>query len=732
LGGEKKDHRAKVVAFFPEFDDDVVLLQLTDGSVPLGPERMPVLGVAEKSQGNGFRSYGYRRLEAYIAGWAHGTIEGLVEPPLKRKLQGDSLQLESDQINRGMSGSAILDIDRNLVVGIVSETWFPDRTGKDSGTGWAVDSRVLSLAPLGLPVQDAPLDLKPAPEPKYDKKEAEAAVLIKEKYSWHYAPAVLQEWIGRDDLLKHITEDWNDPKKHVTGLIGFGGEGKSSLARKWVDSLISPLPVGEGSGVRSKPDGLFWWCFYENRSVDEFLKAALKYMSGGRIDPRAVPSSNLKAQIIGAMLGTGKYLFVLDGLEVMQHQEGDQYGLLQSNDLRDLLTFFARPDNQSFCLITSRAPLLDLMDYTTYTHRDVERLSKEDGRALLRRLGVKGSDAELDKVVADWDGHALTLSILAAYLAEKYNGDIKHLADIPLPTADESRYERVHRVLRRYDEHLTNEEREFLKLFSVFRLPVHETAFEKVFEPLLKSLDKDEMQKLVSRLANYRIIRHDEQENSYTTHPLIRDHYFALFTKGDPSQEKVAHEHIKDYYLSLAGDENKQYPTLDDLKPIIEVVHHACQAEAYNEAHEIRRDRVDRGAKFTLTHQLGAYESELAMMQEFFPNRDFTQEPQATDQNYSCWILNMVGGCLMLLGRLREAVPFYERAAKGYLEGQYWSNASVTYQNLAELHAQLCTLKAGAETARQALDLARKAENNRSASLSLAYFGYAHYLLNVR
>jgi hypothetical protein len=193
------------------------------------------------------------------------------------------------------------------------------------------------------------------------------------------------------------------------------------------------------------------------------------------------------------MLGAGRYLFVLDGLEVLQHQEGDQYGLLQSNDLRDLLTYFARPDNQSFCLITSRAPLLELMEYTTYTHRDVDRLSQADGIALLKKLGVlpsplrrgAGGEVELAKVISDWDGHALTISLLGSYLAEKYNGDIAHLADIPIPTADEPRYQRVHRVLRRYDEHLTEIEREFLKLFSAFRTPVHESAFANVFAPLL-------------------------------------------------------------------------------------------------------------------------------------------------------------------------------------------------------------------------------------------------------
>jgi hypothetical protein len=182
----------------------------------------------------------------------------------------------------------------------------------------------------------------------------------------------------------------------VTGLIGFGGEGKSSLARKWVETIIGSKVEGQKLPdlQPSTFDGVFWWGFYENRSIDEFLESALNFLSGGRIDPRQVPSSSLRAQIIGAMLGAGRYLFVLDGLEVLQHQEGDQYGLLTSNDLRDLLTYFARPDNQSFCLITSRAPVLDLMDYTTYTHRDVERLSEADGVALLERLQVKSSKAK--------------------------------------------------------------------------------------------------------------------------------------------------------------------------------------------------------------------------------------------------------------------------------------------------------------------------------------------------
>jgi tetratricopeptide (TPR) repeat protein len=728
LGGEKKERRAKVAAFFPDFDDDVVLLQLTDGNVPLGPELMPILGTAEKSQGNAFRSYGYRGLEDYIAGWADGKIQGHVDPPPKRKVQGEPVQLESNQINRGMSGSAVLDIDRNLVVGIVSETWFPDRTGKDSDTAWAVDSRVLSLAPLGLHVQDASLDLKPAPSPKFDIAQAEAAVFIKEKYSWNSAPTILPEWTGRDDLLAQITEDWNNPQKHVTGLIGFGGEGKSSLARRWVETLnLQPATF----------DGLFWWGFYENRSIDEFLEAALNFLSGGKIDPRQVPSSSLRAQIIGAMLGAGRYLFVLDGLEVLQHQEGDQYGLLQSNDLRDLLTYFARPDNQSFCLITSRAPLLDLMEYTTYTHRDVERLSEADGVALLEKLGVKGSKEQTGKVVADWDGHALTISLLGSYLAEKYNGDIAHLADIPIPTADEPRYERVHRVLRRYDEHLTAAEREFLKLFSAFRTPVHESAFEKVFVPLLNKTDStipdsqftdSQIANLVSRLTTYRILHCDTTSQSYTAHPLVRNHYLAILTHGDSTEQQDVHGKIKDYYLSIAGD-TPQYPTLDDLKPLIEVVYHACEAGAYDDAYQIYKDRIRQGVRFVDVHVLGAYETSLSIISEFFPSGDTTQEPAVSDQGNKRWILNAIGFRLMHLGRLREAVPFYERFTSLAVESQDWNGASICYQNLADTYAQLGTLDVSAEAAHQALDFARRAEDKQNEWVSLAYQGLAADLL---
>jgi len=650
-----------------------------------------------------------------------------------------------------MSGAGVLDVERNLVVGLIAERYLPASPVQDD-IGYAVDAVVLTFDPLNLPLRDTPLPRRAAPQPKTDVAAARRAA-APEGVAWHGAPPPLDEWVGRRDLLDAISRDWADPERSVSGLIGFGGEGKSSLARRWVDDLLAdpPLPLGEGPGEGARADGVFWWAFYDRPNVDEFFEAALEYMGGGRIDPRRVPSANVRAQVIGAMLGAGRYLFVLDGLEALQHQEGDQYGLLRSGDLREFLALLAAPGHDSFCLVTSRAPLLDLMAYTTYTHRDVTRLSDGDGRALLRQVGVKGDATALDKIVAAWDGHALTLGLLGGHLASQYESDATRASEIDPPTADEPRYQRVHRVLRRYDEHLTSPERGFLTLFSAFRTPVHESAFDKVFRQTsevsetsevyapITALDDAAFGALVQRLLSYRILRHNPRDHTYTAHPLIRNHYLAQLTAGGPStssgqareEAQDAHQRIKDYYLELAGD-TPHFPTLEDLAPLIEVVHHACRAGAYDEAFNIVYQRIYQGYPArVLVNQLGAWETALALMSEFFPDGGTAageNEPQVSDPRAKSWILNEVGMCLMSLGRLGEAAPFYERKTAMQLEMKDWRNASTGYQNLAGLHAHLGALAASADAARQSLALARRAEHKFGECQSMAHQAWAAHL----
>ncbi len=722
--------RARVAARFDQHDDDVVLLHLVDGHSPLGPENAARFGQAKGSELHEFLSFGYRRLQNYDGLPAYGKIIGHADKPADEKLQGEPLMLISQNIDRGMSGAPVLDIDRNLIIGVIYATWDSDGKAPDRDTGFAVDARVLSLEPLGLNLEENDLPKSLGPSPKIDVHKAREAVSIQEKVIWNNAPSSLAEWTGREQLLEEITTDWEDAKVRITGLVGFGGEGKSSLAREWVDQLLA-------ESSRPQPEGVFWWGFYERRNVDEFFDAALNYMSGGKVDVKKIPSANMKAQIITSMLGAGRYLFVLDGLEVLQYQDGDMYGAIRSPDLKAFLEFFASPDHQSFCLVTSRAPLMDMISLATYKHRDVERLLPQDGRDLLRKLGVRGDDDELDRVVADWDGHALTLSLIASYLRDHHAGDVSQIRNIPPPTADEPRYERVHRVLRRYDDHLQESENAFLMLFSAFRRPVDDDAFSifrarserqgKSLSDPIALLNDSQFEAMVRRLVDYRILRQLPRSNQYTTHPLIRAHYFTLLTKGRRGQAKEAHQQIKDYYLEKAQGMPDE-PSLEDLAPLIEVVHHACQYGAHDEAESIHWEQIHRQSEFYMVHKLGNWETELEIMREFFPCGDISQEPLVSSPGDKAWILGEVATCLLHTGLGNLADSLYERDLAICFDSGDWTNACTVYRNLSDLYCSRGDLARSLQAAGQALDLARRARRKDHVFLSLAHQAWAYHI----
>ena len=588
--GPDKHRRARLVCLSDTHD--VALLELKEPPLPPQME-VAVLGSTADSLGQAvdhpFTCFGYRRLKNYLGLPARGDIIYFAEHP-----GSGIVMLQSQHLDSGMSGAAVLDRRRNLVVGVVSQTWNSGGDPHDRDTNFAVDCTILGQPPFNLPLRETSLPLYVGPLPVEPDQTRDAA-LDRPGSFLEQAPEHLSEWVGRDELRQQLDADWQSPGCLVTGLIGFGGEGKSSLARQWLDDL-------QANPDLPQPDGVFWWGFYERRSVEEFLAQALIFLTGDTKEVREYPSAMAQAHRIAAMLYNKRYLFVLDGLEVLQHQEGNRFGQLVNQDLRDFLDYFARPGHQSFCLVTSRAHLLDLERHTTYTVREVERLSPADGRALLCRLGVRGPDPELDKVVDQWDGHALTLSLLAGFLVEEHEGDITKISEIPPPTAEEPRYDRVSRVLRRYDGLLTTPEQVFLEITSAFRLPVPESALDSVLREYqgeddltapLARLDEGAFAALVRHLVDLRLLRHSPEAGHYTLHPLIRAHYLEhLYNRKEALVQRL-HAQLKDFYLSQAG-EDREFPTLADLAPLIEAVHHACRAGEHDPGLVILWKRIYR------------------------------------------------------------------------------------------------------------------------------------------
>lgn len=150
--GERKDYQAYVACFFADYDDDIVLLQLKE-PLPQGIA-IAILGNASESVGSRFHSYsfpGSNQPKVYAVGEIMGPSPG---PPGK-KLQVKPLELRSREIRPGMSGAAVLDRERNLVVGLISERWDSGGSTDADDLAWAVDLIVLTLDPFGVPLIDA-------------------------------------------------------------------------------------------------------------------------------------------------------------------------------------------------------------------------------------------------------------------------------------------------------------------------------------------------------------------------------------------------------------------------------------------------------------------------------------------------------------------------------------------------------------------------------------------------
>ncbi len=314
---EAERHEARVIAVLATHDDDIALLQLTSETCPLEPDEIAVIGGYEAGDDQRFASYGCRRLGERPGARAGGDILGAGEPDEGEAWRHDPIQLRSQEIDAGMSGAPVLDLRRNVVVGIVYQGVVRENAGPDLQTAFAIDLAVLGDAPFNLELHAGTLPRREAylPAPTDRVVAIRQAVLAAPGDFLFGAEPPLEEWVGRAGLLTQLDGDWRDPATTVVGLIGFGGEGKTSLARRSLDRLRA--------SADDRPAGTFWWPFYKSANADAFFEAAINWLTGGQLSPEEMPRGGERAEALEALLGAGRFVLVLDGFEVMQEPEGD-------------------------------------------------------------------------------------------------------------------------------------------------------------------------------------------------------------------------------------------------------------------------------------------------------------------------------------------------------------------------------------------------------------------------
>ncbi len=556
----------------------------------------------------------------------------------------------------------------------------------------------------------------------------------KEKLDFPFDPSLHNQtapevnFVGRKDMLETITQWYKNPDVRIGGLIGWGGVGKSALVRKWYDEL---------GANEIQPDGIFWWGFYRNASLEQFLNALLRYVSGGQIEPDTIKSTWEKTDRIKEYIGQGAYLIILDGLEQMQKEEtGGEFGKMIHRELTELLHYLADvPKVGGMCLITTRFALKDLDEWEKrgYENRPLVDLSVPDALLMLEKRGVKGSDDDKTGIINRYKGHALSLTSLAGYLNRYYNGDIKEAPDIKFVLGDKERFKDVNKLLSKYAEKMSEAERRFLNIFSLFRQEVTERDFggvnlhkikgTNVNDVLVKMNDLD-FADLVNGLVDWRLISYDEKKKTYATHPLVKGYFESDF---EPKEKKLCHKRIYEYIGEYAPE---QAETLEEMQPLFEQVYHGCAAGLYQETLDsVFYTKIDKSGRHFLYNELGAWETELSLVRSFFPEGKLSEMQLVSGKSDQCFLLNEAGLALLCTGRPKEAEGPFLKCIKVAIEDKEWKIASGGHQNLADLQFRSGEIENGFESAKKALEMSEKAKDDDNIVYSKAYLGWVLYLL---
>ncbi|MDP6088308.1 MAG: toll/interleukin-1 receptor domain-containing protein, partial [Nitrospinota bacterium] len=239
-------------------------------------------------------------------------------------------------------------------------------------------------------------------------------------------PVTGAELFGRQKDLVLLDESWDSESTNVVSLVAWGGVGKSTLVNKWLERM----GADNYCGARR----VYAWSFYSQgtgervTSADEFMAATLEWF--GDPDPKdGSPWS--KSERLAELVRKEKTLLVLDGMEPLQSHLEYERGLIKDPALGTLISEFAR-ENLGLCVITTRENVADLKSFEkAIVQTDLEQISDEAGRALLRVRGVRGTDEELEAATREFGNHTLALNLLSVYLHDIPGHHISNASEIP-------------------------------------------------------------------------------------------------------------------------------------------------------------------------------------------------------------------------------------------------------------------------------------------------------------
>lgn len=470
-------------------------------------------------------------------------------------------------------------------------------------------------------------------------------------------PSTGRELFGRTPQLHNLDLAWRSPAIRVVVLAGRGGVGKTTLVSKWLERMQADNYRGASR--------VFGWSFHSQglaervTSAHEFIIEALQWF--GDPDPASGSPWDQAERLVRLIRGE-RVLLVLDGLEPLQSESEAERGRITDPALATLLSDLAF-EQRGLCVVTTRDPVRDLADVPDMaSHENLEQVSVDAGRAILRVGRVVGSDRALETLASEFGCDALALKLLAAYLRGTDKRDARNAAAVPpIEMAEEEPGRNARRVLSAFAQRYAGRaELEALYMLALFDRPAPANELCAVrsapaipnLTDRLATLGDYQWKQLLGSLQNQDLVAFDDAEGDIDTHPIVRAHFAAELRQRFPAAYREGHDRVYEFLKTSSED---RPATVAAMMPLVRAVGHAREAERWREAAvEVYFSRIQRQREDYAIVQLGAPGPALSALAALFTSR--WREPVPLVLPKQAYLLSQAAGCLKQLGRFGEAL----------------------------------------------------------------------------
>ncbi len=547
-------------------------------------------------------------------------------------------------------------------------------------------------------------------------------------------PQTGYELFGRQKELKILNEAWESEESNVLSFVAYGGVGKSTLVNKWLEKMRWDNYRGA--------EKVFGWSFYSQgtkervTSADKFISEALVWF--GDPDPKKGSPWD-KGQRLADLIRRKKTLLILDGLEPLQSGLDFERGKIKDPALSTLITQLARKNN-GLCVITTREEVAELLRFDKGVKQlNLDQISKEAGRALLRVGGVQGTDAELEAASEEFGNHALAIKLLSAYLQDipgKHISAASSVGDLDFPEEEKHPRRVMEAFARRFGD---SPELNVLHIMGLFYRPAtaQEIKWLRTRPPVSHLTDRictipeQDWDRVINNLRHLELLApqsHHELElrgkilvahdnihgiGTIDAHPMVRTHFGLRLQHIAGESWKEGHSHLYDY---LALSTTRLPDTLEEMEPLFFAVQHGCFAGRHQETFdEVYWPRILRGGEHYITEKLCAFGAALSVVATFFELR-WTVLPASLRKRAHSSLFNMAGLSLRVLGRLRDSRQPLQATLELTVRSEDWVNASIDSGNLSELYLILGDVEQALDYAQKSVDFAERSGNTYERS----------------